>query len=246
MKRRRILAIALLVLVGLFVFGALLIPRAVRRFFYPLAPPMPPVVSKSTTQILSELETTIKSKAPQVLEQMQKGLSDEEITTLERQAGIRLTEEIRTLYHWRNGSPSKDPRIAGPVPGHRFVPLGEALGLLTLQSNQVSQATPVQRAAFEVFAGHRRSWISLFDDGCGDGYFFDPNRKPQEGAVFYSFAEDVNYVFFPSLGNLLAGAVKCYDVGAFSWTNGPSGPCLVEDFERSRKIWNEFGSSNTR
>ena len=104
----------------------------------------------------------------------------------------------------------------------------------------------VQRAAFGVFAGHRRSWITLFDDGCGDGYFFDPKRKPQEGAVFYSFAEDGSYVFFPSLGNLLAGAAKCYEVGAFSWTNGPSGPHLEEDFNQSRKVWDEFGSSNVR
>ena len=240
------MAIALLLLAGLLVFGALLIPRAVRRFFYPLASPMPPVVAKSTTQLLSELEGTLKSKAPQVLDEMQIGLSDEEIATLERQANLRLPEEIRTLYRWRNGCRSNNPLIAGPIPGHRFVPLSEALGLLTVLSNQVSQATAAQRAAFGMFAGHRRSWISLFDDGCGDGYFFDPKRKPQEGAVFYSFAEDGSYVFFPSLRNLLAGALKCYEVGAFWWTNTPSGPHLDEDFNRSRKIWDEFGSSNVR
>jgi cell wall assembly regulator SMI1 len=246
MKRRRLIIIALLVLAGLLLSGALLVPRAVRRIFYPLAPPMPPIVSKSTAQILSELEANIKAKAPQVLEQMKPGLSDEEIIRLEGQAGIRLPDEIRTLYRWRDGCRSKDPLTAGPIPGYRFVPLSEALGLQMVLSNQVSQATAAQRAAFGLFAGHRRSWISLFDDGSGDGYFFDPKRQPQEGAVFYSFAEDGSYVFFPSLGNLLAGAVKCYDVGAFWWTNSPAGSHLEEDFNQSRRIWDEFGSSNIR
>jgi hypothetical protein len=126
------------------------------------------------------------------------------------------------------------------------VPLNEALGLQTVFSNQVSQTTAAQRAAINLFTGHRKTWVSLFDDGAGDGYFFDPKRKPQEGAVFFSFAEDGTYVFFPSLANLLAGTIKCYDVGVFSWTNGPSGPHLEEDFNRSRKVWEEFGANNIR
>lgn len=246
MKPKRIVAIALMVVAGLLVVSALLIPGAIRRFFYPPAPPMPSVVDKSTAQILSELEGAMRSKAPKVLDQMQTGLSDGEIAALEGQSGVRLPDEIKTLYRWRNGCRSSDPRVAGPIPGHRFVPLKEALGLVTALSNQVAQVTAVQRAAIGLLAGHRRSWISLFDDGSGDGYFFDPKRKPEEGAVFYSFAEDGSYVFFPSLRNLLAGTVKCYEKGAFLWTNGPSGPHLDEDFNQSRRIWDEFGASNVR
>src|SRR5436305_5776061 len=103
MKRRRVVAIALVIVVGLVVLGVMIIPRRVERFFYPFAPPMPPVVSKPTTQILLELEAAMKSKAPQVLDDLQRGLSDDEITALERQSGIQLPAEFRILYHWRNG-----------------------------------------------------------------------------------------------------------------------------------------------
>jgi hypothetical protein len=106
----------------------------------------------------------------------------------------------------------------------------------------MAQATPVERAAFGVFAGHRVSWITLFDDGAGDGYFFDPKRKPQEGAIFYCFAEDMTYRFFPSLKNLLAATVKCYETSAFSWKTNQSGPGLEEDFAKSEQIWTEFGA----
>lgn len=240
------MAIGLLIVVGLLVIGASLIPRAVRRFFYPPAPPMPSVVSTPIAQILADLEAIMKKKAPQVLDQMQAGLSDPEIAALQREAGIQLPAEFRALYQWHNGCRSADPRIVGPIPGHRFLPLNEALGLPTVLSNQVAKATIGQRTAFGIFAGHRRSWITLFDDGAGDGYFFDPKRKPEEGAVFYSFAEDCTYFFFPSLRNLLAGAVKCYETDAFSWTNAPTGSALTEDFPRTTKIWESFGSSNIR
>jgi hypothetical protein len=126
------------------------------------------------------------------------------------------------------------------------VALAKALSLPVVLSNSVAKAPVAGRAAFGIVAGHTKSWITLFDDGCGDGYFFDPKRKPQERAVFYCFAEDGTYVFFPSVGNLLAGAVKCYERDAFLWKEGPSGTGLKEDFNASRQVWDEFGSSNTR
>jgi cell wall assembly regulator SMI1 len=246
MKRKQIIIIAGLIVAGILASGVLLAPRVVRQFFYPPAPAMPAVVSKSVVELLAELENAIKSKAPQVLDQMHAPLADEEISALERRAGIQLPEEIKALYRWHNGCRSQDPRETGPIPGHRFVPLDEALGLATVLSNQVAGASALQRTAFGVFAGHRKSWIPLFDDGAGDGYFFDPQRKPNEGAVFYCFAEDATYTFFPSVRNLLAGALKCYEEGAFSWKDGPSDPGLEEDFERSQKIWDEFGASNLK
>lgn len=243
MNRKRMMALALLVVAGVLVASVLILPWAIRRSFYPPAPSMPHVVNKSVEQILGELEAIMQSKAHPVLDGFQPGLSDQQLTNLERQAGIQLPDEIRALYRWRNGCRANDPRVVGPIPGHRFLPLAEALGLPSILSNQVAQATAAQRAAFGIFAGHRKTWITLFDDGSGDGYFFDPKRKATEGAVFYCFAEDGTYVFFPSLGNLLAGAVKCYEQGAFSWKEGPTGPRLEEDFDQAKKIWDELGSS---
>jgi len=208
---------------------------------------MPPVVGETTEQILAKLENALKQQAPQLLEFLQPGLSDQEITELERRAGVQLPDDIKALYRWRNGCKLEQMKPSGrlsdvPVPNHRFVPLGEALGLQTVLSNQLAHVTTVQKGAFEVFAGHRKSWVSLFDDGAGDGYFFDPKRASAIGAVFYCFAEDRTYVFFPSIKNLLAGIVKCYEKGAYTWKDGQ----LDNNFELSERIWDEFGASDIK
>jgi len=212
---------------------------------------MPPVVGQTTEEILSQLELVLKSKAPQILTSLQPGLSTAKINELERQSGVQLPDEIRALYRWRNGFNlnrlnSGGLRVAGPMPGHYFLPLDVALQIPNSKSNQVADATLTQRAAFNVFAGFTKSWITLFDDGAGDGYFFDPQRQPSEGAVFYHFMEDGQYVFFPSAKNLYAGMVKCYEQDAFFWKEGTNGASLDEDFSVSSKIWNKFGASSTQ
>jgi cell wall assembly regulator SMI1 len=205
---------------------------------------MPPEVSQNIGEILNKLEGLMQNKAPDVLAELKQGLSDAEITALENKSGTRLPDDVKALYRWHNGCSTRNPLNCGPIPGHRFVPLDEALGANGVISNQVANTTGAQRAAFEIFAGHTKSWIPLFDDGAGDGYFIDPVRKASQGAVFYHFAEEARYVFFPSVKNLMAGIVKCYEQNAFAWKTNENGPGLIEDFERAEKVWKEFGTGN--
>ena len=249
MKRKNFVIIfsALFIVVAVLGLGLLFFVKF-RQSIYPPAPPMPPVVSQTTEAILLQLELVLKNKAPQILTNLQPGLSIEEINELERQSGIQLPDEIKALYRWRNGFNlnrinSGGFSVAGPMPGHYFLPLDEALQIPRSISNQVANATSTQRAAFNILAGHTKSWITLFDDGAGDGYFFDPKRKPSEGAVFYHFTEVGEYVFFPSAKNLFAGMVKCYEQDVFVWKEGTNGASLDEDFNAASKIWNEFGAS---
>ncbi|GBE16369.1 hypothetical protein BMS3Abin15_00183 [bacterium BMS3Abin15] len=95
---------------------------------------------------------------------------------------------------------------------------------------------------FIIPIGYKESWIPLFDDGSGDGYFYDPLRKASEGALFYNFAEQGDFVFFPSMNNLLAAIVKCYQEGAFILAEDKEGPYWEENFELSKDIWSEFGA----
>ena len=218
---------------------------------YPKAPPMPSVVSQSMEEILAQLEGELKSKAPQILTNLQPGLSMDRINELEKQSGIQIPDDLKALYHWRNGfNPAAIPVVgfasAGPLPNTYFVPLDEALMESSGMSNQMAGATAVQRAAFSALAGFTKSWIVLFDDGAGDGYFYDPKRKPEEGAIFYHFMEDGDFTFFPSPKNLFAGLVKCYQQNVFTWKEGTNGISVDEDFQASQKIWNEFGAEPGR
>lgn len=102
-----------------------------------------------------------------------------------------------------------------------------------------------QRSFSEAYVGFRKTWLTLFDDGAGDGYFLDTARNEAEGAVFYSFAEDGQYVFFPSIKNLLAAVAKGYEEGALPWKDSGVGPA-VQDIERWHKIELEYGARPER
>ena len=216
---------------------------ASRNFFYPVAPPMPAVVSEPMPEILARLESILKTNAPQVLAGLQPGISAAKIEKLEQQYHVQLSDDIRAIYQWRDGTRSATNDASYDfIPIHRFVPLEEMLAEKAAEGK--GPATLLQRAAYRIFAGQRDSWFCLFSDGMRDGYWFDPTRKPSEGAVFYTFTEDNDFVFFPSPKNLMAGIAKCYEQGIFRVKPGTSPPQLDEDFEKAEKVWAEFGASN--
>lgn len=231
--------IAMIVLIGLGVLAW----TGLRSFFYPAAPRMPAIVSAPMPEILARLESVLKTNAPQVLAGLQPGLSAADISKLEQQYRVQLPDDIKVIYQWHDGARSTTNYVGDDfIPIHRFVPLEEMLAEKAAEGK--GPATLLQRAAYRIFAGQRDSWFCLFSDGSRDGYWFDPKRKPSEGAVFYTFTEDNTFVFFPSPKNLMAGIAKCYEQGAFRVKPGNSPPQLDEDFEKARKIWEEFGVSN--
>jgi cell wall assembly regulator SMI1 len=245
------------------------VEKALPRFFYPFAPPMPPVVSDSMPGILAHLESVLKTNAPQVLTTLQPGISADQISRLEQQYHVQIPDDIQAIYEWHDGTvPMATTNYVEFVPIHRFVPLEEMLSEKDDETKSAATATPVQRAAYRLVAGQRDHWYCLFDDGAGDGYFFDPSRKPAEGALFCVFVEANDFTFFPSAKNLMAGIAKCYEQGAYRVKPGsparPSasedGPArrspseagsalqrslqLDEDYDQSAKIWKDYGVGN--
>src|SRR5207253_1429185 len=130
----------------------------------------------------------------------------------------------------------------GLLAGQRFRPLDEVVRERALVGQQFAFAPRHQRVAFSVFAGHRKGWIQVLDDGAGDGYFYDPKRTDAEGAFFHHFAEARYYLWFPSVRNFLAGVIECYDCQAVKVAS--DGKTLDEDSDRAEKIWTRFGKSN--
>ena len=228
----------IVVLIGLCGLGL----AGLHSWFYPIAAPMPAIVSEPMPEILARLDHIIQTNAPHVSALLQPGLSAIEISRLEAKYQIQIPDEIRLIYQWHNGScmttnyPSKEF-----MPGARFLPLDEELE--ERRTNLTAKGSWMQRLAYRYLAGYRDPWICLFSDGSGVGYWFDPNRKPSEGSVFFNFNETGSYVFFPSAKNLMAGVAKCYEQGAFHVKAGSSPPQLDEDYSQSEKIWAEFGAA---
>jgi cell wall assembly regulator SMI1 len=245
MKRIQKIGIGILIAIVVVMAAGFWMEKKVQTFFYPLAPPMPPVVSDSMPEILAHLESVLRTNAPQVLAELQPGISADQIGRLERQYHVQIPDDIQAIYEWHDGAAAMTAtNYLGFIPIHRFVPLEDMLSEKADEANASATATPIQRAAYRFLAGQRDHWYCLFDDGSGNGYFFDPTRKPAEGAIFCVFVEDGDYTFFPSAKNLMAGIAKCYEQGAFRIKPGTAPLQLDEDFEQSTKIWTEFGTGN--
>jgi len=232
MRRSRVIILVACLLFTVVVVTIVAGPLMLRSFFYPKPRGLPPVVPETTEQLLARLQIVLESNAPVVARSLQPGLSDAQISELESQGGFRLSSDLRALYRWRNGLPTNS--IVGLLPGQRFVPLEEA----TQERSLIRQQSGV---AFKIFAGHRKGWLRVLDDGAGDGYFYDPERSDSQGAFFFHFAEVGEYLWFPSLRNFLSGVIECYQTQAVKMA--ADGKNIDEDAERTEKIWGRLGKS---
>ena len=212
--------------------------RRVETFFYPKYIQLTKNVDIPLEVILNELDNILAEKVPFVAEQLQDGLSPEDIDKLENKSGITLTEELRTFYMWHNGCSVNSNQYF--FPGHLFLPLDFAIEQHIQLKKDVDSSPWLQRLTFNIFAGHKLSWLTIFDDMCGDGYFYDHLRKNDNCCIFYNFAEDSSYMFFPSLKNLMAAINECYKQNAFRPSSEPNS--LEEDFDKAWNIFMKYGS----
>jgi hypothetical protein len=208
-------------------------PFAQRSMFYPKASTLPPAVSETSDQLIARLQKVLESNALAVAKSFQSGLSEAQISAFETKGGFHLSGDLRAMYRWRNGMNSTNS--IGLLPGQRFLPLEEVVSELASVREQSG-------VAFKAFAGHRKGWLHILDDGAGDGYFWDPHRSDEEGAFFFYFAESNYYIWFPSVRNFLAGVIECYQTGAVKIAS--DGKSLDEDADRTGKIWSRLSKSN--
>lgn len=208
-------------------------PGLQRSFFYPKPKNLPPAVSQGVEQLLARLQAALETNAPAVVQALQPGLSEPQISALEAQGGFRLSSDLKAFYRWHNGMGTNT--ILGLLPGQRFLPLQQCVAERALVGQQ-------RGAVFAVFAGHRKSWVHVLDDGAGDGYFFDPQRTDATGAFFYHMAEGGYYIWFPSFRNFLSGAIECYVTGCIR--SSADGKSLEEDTSRTEKIWQRLAKTS--
>jgi cell wall assembly regulator SMI1 len=208
-----------------------------RSIFYPQPTHLPENVHDDLATTLHRFEVALAAHAPDVLATLQPGLTDDEISAIESNYRLCLSDDVRAFYRWRNGTLPDSPHHL--IAGHSFLPLDRAAQARAEIQRQSSTAPLIQRIAYSVLAGHRTNWLPMLDDFCGDGYFYDPGRRRKDGSFFYHFAENREYRFFPSLRNFLAGAAECYETGIYQ-IGRRSG--AQEDFEKSFPLWRRYAA----
>lgn len=195
---------------------------------------MPAVVGESMESLLQRFEAILAEKAPKLASALQPGLSEEAISVLESQYSLDFPSELKLLFQWRNGIARTSGILLTPL--HEFYPLENSLKESAVLNEQLQDAGPLAKQML----GPTLSWVPLLQDAAGDGYYFDPNRSPEEGAIFYNFRETGSYVFFPSAKNLVAGLIECYEVDCY---HSDSEGRIQGDFVRASQIWEKYGSS---
>lgn len=185
---------------------------------------MPFVVSESMDTLLQSLESELAKHRPEILQSLLPGITPQELEQGEAVLGQAIHPEMQALYRWHNGL-ANDKEL---FPGHGFWPLETAI-----QTNQ-ELAMHYKEKGLRLFMAHEKNWLSLFPDGAGDGYYYDPKRDYKAGGVFYNFREAGYYRYFPSVKNLLKAIVECYQNGVYPQGADP-------DFDMEERIMNNYG-----
>lgn len=201
---------------------------------------MPPVVGESMDEVLARLEAALQEHAPESLQHLQPGLSAEKIAELERAGGFQLSDDLRALYRWRNGVPADDDTDI--IPRYRFRSLEDLVEIRRADAQDREASTPAVRAIHNAIVGYTGPWIPIFQEAAGDGYFYDPTRRPEQGAVFFNFLEMGTFHFYPSLKNLLVAICECYETGAYAVDAAGQ---LNKDYEKSVRIHGKYGVDRT-
>ncbi len=167
---------------------------------------MPPVVSESMDEALARFEAALAKTCAPFARAPAAGIVGGENRGVG--AGGRLSTDRRdaSLVPLANGVPPKD--LTEIIPLHNFRSLEEA----------AERHKEVSKSSNDPIIGHMAVWVPVFGNPFGDGYFCDPTRSPEQGAVFECSIELGSFRFYPSLRNLLVGLAECYETGAFTWT----------------------------
>ena len=211
--------------------------KAKNEFFYPTIVNTAPIINNDFENILLDFETILKEKNDKAYNLLNQGLTTDDIHKLEVKYNVTIPKEIMSLYMWHDGCGNFSNGLThgAIIPGHWFVPLEQALKLSQMYGQR--NKSFLQEAFYECFAGHRKDWIVLLDDGCGDGYFYDSTRNSNSGYAFYHFSEISYYVFFPSLKNMFQAFTECYQKDVFKLDSKIN----IDDYETEEIVMAKYG-----
>jgi cell wall assembly regulator SMI1 len=136
---------------------------------------------------------------------LQPGLTQAQIAQAEAQLPFKLTEELRALYRWRNGTYSQAGDILDELwffPGFFLPPLEEAVALFGER---------------KLAPQWRKGWFPFFADGAGDFYVVPCSPKPVDAAPVIGFVhgEPDMEVEYLDITRMIETLGACYAQGAF-------------------------------
>ena len=186
-------------------------------------------------QLLNEIEKCLQQLDHSCLDHLNPGLSSQQIQELFEEIPLQLTQDLRALYTWRNGSKDCEGITLGELaffPGFYLMSLEESI------------QTYLELRETDAWG---KSWFPIFASGGGD--FYAMNLAPEaQGQIlgFYVFEEE-GQVEYRSLKSMLATLKACYEQGiiirnerGYLDMDYRKHAEIAHDINPDLKIWLEF------
>jgi cell wall assembly regulator SMI1 len=166
---------------------------------------------------LDELVAHLARLTRPVVGLLQPGLSAAEVAQVEATLPFRLTEELKAIYRWRNGTPVKEGDLLGDLwffPGFYFPALEHA------------RRSYEERKDAKQW---RKGWWPLFENGAGDFYNVPCKKKAADRAPVIGFlhGEPEAPVEYLDVTTMIETLADCYAQGVFFIT--PDGRLEMDD-----------------
>jgi len=157
------------------------------------------------TETLDRILTHLRRLERGAPDRLQRGLTRDELRVWEKKLSLLFTEELESLYCWRNGTreePADVFEMRYFFPGYYFVPLEEAA---------------------EIYRGQRidpewlPGWLPVFANGGGD-YLIVPcaqQRMPTSSVLGWEHGEPDKSAEYETVSSLLQTVEAAFREGAF-------------------------------
>ena len=153
------------------------------------------------TQLLNEIEKSLQQLDHSCLDHLNPGISSQKIQELFEEIPLQPTQDLRTLYTWRNGSKDSEEITLGELaffPGFYLMSLEESI------------QTYLELRAREAWD---KSWFPIFASGGGDFYAMILAPEAQGQILGFYVYEEEPQVEYQSLESMLQTFKECYKQG---------------------------------
>ena len=153
------------------------------------------------TQLLNEIEKCLQQLDHSCLVHLNPGISSQQIQELFEKIPLHPTQDLRTLYTWRNGSKDSEEITLGELaffPGFYLMSLEESI------------QTYLELRAREAWD---KSWFPIFASGGGDFYAMILAPEAQGQILGFYVYEEEPQVEYQSLESMLQTFKECYKQG---------------------------------
>lgn len=169
-------------------------------------------MSLTTQELIVKLDSWLHQNRPDYYECLQPGLSDEEMAAFETKLGLKLPEDFKLFYSWKNG------QVTDRIQSFAF-------NSEIMNSGQIIETFEGLNSMLDIgaFAGFEhwwdKKWVPFLYDGCGNNHCIDLvgsfGGKPNQ-IITYWHDSDVREILHESFYKWLETVVKACAIGLYT------------------------------